>query len=77
MQRYSQAKVAPGAAQATLDLERFLHGCGLEESLLHLIKLRASQINGCAYCLPGTQKRFSRRPQNASSRLRFLRRFWF
>jgi alkylhydroperoxidase family enzyme len=58
MQRYSQAKVAPGAAQATLDLERFLHGCGLEESLLHLIKLRASQINGCAYCLPGTKRDF-------------------
>ena len=34
-----------------LGLERKLHECGREESLLHLIKLRASQINGCAYCL--------------------------
>jgi AhpD family alkylhydroperoxidase len=34
-----------------LGLEQYLHACGLEESLLHLIKLRSSQINGCAYCL--------------------------
>jgi AhpD family alkylhydroperoxidase len=34
-----------------LGLEKYLHQSGLEESLLHLIKLRASQINGCAYCL--------------------------
>jgi AhpD family alkylhydroperoxidase len=32
-------------------LEHYLQGCGLEQPLLHLIKLRASQINGCAYCL--------------------------
>jgi AhpD family alkylhydroperoxidase len=32
-------------------LEQYLHECGLEESLIHLIKFRASQINGCAYCL--------------------------
>lgn len=34
-----------------LGLEKYLHECGLEEQLLDLIKLRASQINGCAYCL--------------------------
>lgn len=44
-------KVAPGAYKAMFGLEQYLHTCGLEESLLHLIKLRASQINGCAYCL--------------------------
>ena len=37
--------------QAMLGLEKYLHECGIEESLVHLIKLRASQINGCAYCL--------------------------
>ena len=42
---------APGAYRAMYGLEQYLQGCGLEESLLHLIKLRASQINGCAYCL--------------------------
>jgi alkylhydroperoxidase family enzyme len=34
-----------------LSLEQYLRECGLEESLLRLIKLRTSQINGCAYCL--------------------------
>jgi AhpD family alkylhydroperoxidase len=34
-----------------LGLEQYLHESGLEEPLIHLIKLRASQINGCAYCL--------------------------
>ena len=32
-------------------LDRYLAGCGLDESLLHLVRLRASQVNGCAYCL--------------------------
>jgi AhpD family alkylhydroperoxidase len=49
--RFNSAKVAPGAYKAMLGLETYLHQCGLEESLLHLIKLRSSQINGCAYCL--------------------------
>ncbi|MEO8803163.1 MAG: carboxymuconolactone decarboxylase family protein [Rudaea sp.] len=33
------------------DMEVHLHACGLEASLLELVKTRASQINGCAYCL--------------------------
>ncbi len=37
--------------QALRDLEAYIHGCGLESSLLELVKMRASQINGCAYCL--------------------------
>lgn len=49
--RFNYAKSSPGAVKAMLDMERYLHGCGLEETLLHMIKLRASQINGCAYCL--------------------------
>jgi AhpD family alkylhydroperoxidase len=49
--RIDYVKVAGGGMQAMLGLEKYLHGCGLEERLLHLIKLRASQINGCAYCL--------------------------
>jgi AhpD family alkylhydroperoxidase len=32
-------------------LERFVRTCGLEHSLLELVKTRASQINGCAYCI--------------------------
>src|SRR5678815_4858693 len=49
--RFDYSAVAPGAYQAMRGLEKYLHDCGLEESLIHLIKLRASQINGCAYCL--------------------------
>ena len=49
--RFNYAKAAPGAYQAMRGLEKYLHECGLEEKLIHLIKLRASQINGCAYCL--------------------------
>jgi AhpD family alkylhydroperoxidase len=39
------------ALQAMLNLEKSVANTGLEESLLHLIKLRASQINGCAFCV--------------------------
>jgi AhpD family alkylhydroperoxidase len=49
--RMNYPKVSPGAYEAMLGLEKYLHQCGLEEPLIHLIKLRASQINGCAYCL--------------------------
>jgi AhpD family alkylhydroperoxidase len=49
--RYDYIQAAPGAYKAMLGLEQYLHECGLEESLIHLIKLRASQLNGCAYCL--------------------------
>ncbi len=49
--RFDFGKVAPGVYQAMIGLEKYLHQCGLEESLLHLIRLRGSQINGCAYCL--------------------------
>jgi len=32
-------------------IEEYLHACGLGEGLIELVKTRASQINGCAYCL--------------------------
>src|SRR5215472_19311365 len=51
MERFDYVKVAPGAYRAMAGLEHYLHESGLEESLIHLIKLRASQINGCAYCI--------------------------
>jgi AhpD family alkylhydroperoxidase len=49
--RIDFVKAAPQAAAAMFGLERYLHGCSLEPSLLNLVKLHASQINGCAYCL--------------------------
>ncbi|HMK24354.1 MAG TPA: carboxymuconolactone decarboxylase family protein [Terriglobales bacterium] len=51
MQPRFNLQAAPGAYKAMSGLEEYLRHCGLEEGLIHLIKLRASQINGCAYCL--------------------------
>jgi AhpD family alkylhydroperoxidase len=49
--RIQYAKIAPGAMTAMLALENYVLRCGLERSLIELVKLRASQINGCAYCV--------------------------
>jgi AhpD family alkylhydroperoxidase len=49
--RINYVKVAPGVLDAMLGVSNYLRKCGLEESLLNLIGLRASQINGCAFCL--------------------------
>ena len=40
-----------GAFKAMYGLEHFIRNSGIEQSLLELVKMRASQINGCAYCL--------------------------
>jgi len=50
-QRLDVAKVAPAAGRAMFALEKFVRESGLETSLLELMRLRASQINGCAYCI--------------------------
>ena len=44
-------KIAPGAFKAMSSLEAHLRESGLDKGLLHMVKLRASQINGCAYCI--------------------------
>jgi len=44
-------KVAPGVSQAMSQLQRYVSESGLEPILLELVKTRASQINGCAFCL--------------------------
>ena len=49
--RFDYLKASRGVYDAMLGLEKYLHQSGLEESLIHLIKLRVSQINGCAYCI--------------------------
>ncbi|WP_062431365.1 carboxymuconolactone decarboxylase family protein [Herbidospora daliensis] len=43
--------VAPEAYKAMLGVERYLHSSALPSQVLELVKLRASQINGCAYCV--------------------------
>ncbi|MCR2807436.1 carboxymuconolactone decarboxylase family protein [Paenibacillus soyae] len=42
---------APAAYQAMLGLEKFVKSSSLEHSLIELVKTRASQINGCAFCI--------------------------
>ena len=50
--RIDSQKAAPGAFQAQLGVERYIaKSSRLETSLLELVRMRASQINGCAYCL--------------------------
>ena len=43
--------VSPGMIHAMLGLERQVQEAGLDSKLLDLVRMRASQINGCAYCL--------------------------
>jgi AhpD family alkylhydroperoxidase len=49
--RLDYAKLAPDAMRAIYSLGTYLAKCGLEHPLLELVKIRASQINGCAYCI--------------------------
>lgn len=49
--RLEYGKVAPGVTEAMSKLEVYVRQSGLEHPLLELVKMRASQINGCAYCL--------------------------
>jgi AhpD family alkylhydroperoxidase len=49
--RLDYRKAAPDAFKAMLNLELAVHRGSLEQSLIELVKMRASQINGCGYCL--------------------------
>jgi AhpD family alkylhydroperoxidase len=49
--RMNIPKAAPAAYKAMAALSQIVEQSGLEHSLLELVKMRASQINGCAYCL--------------------------
>jgi AhpD family alkylhydroperoxidase len=49
--RIDYSKVAPGAVRAMYGLEKYLAQCSIEQPLRELVKLRVSQINGCAYCI--------------------------
>ncbi|MBA3321223.1 MAG: carboxymuconolactone decarboxylase family protein [Pyrinomonadaceae bacterium] len=60
---------APDALKAMYGLEAYLKKCGLEPSLLELIKLRASQINGCAYCIDKHSKDARARGETEQRRL--------
>ncbi len=49
--RYDYAKASPATFKAVYALQGVVNNCGLDHVLLELVKMRASQINGCAFCL--------------------------
>lgn len=49
--RLDYMKHGAAAVKTLYAAELYLQKCGLEKNLLHLVKLRASQINGCAFCI--------------------------
>jgi AhpD family alkylhydroperoxidase len=50
-QRLNPLTAAPDGIAALQAVEKYVHGSGIELKLLALIKVRASQMNGCEYCL--------------------------
>lgn len=69
--RLNYPAVAPDALEPLAALERQLRGASLEHGLMYLVKLRASQINGCAYCLH-MHAREARKAGEAQERLDVL-----
>jgi AhpD family alkylhydroperoxidase len=51
IQRLEYAKAFPEAFKAMIGVEQALYAGGVDVKLLHMVKLRVSQINGCAYCV--------------------------
>jgi AhpD family alkylhydroperoxidase len=49
--RLNPYQASPEAMNALVALENYVQGSGLDHSLIDLVKIRASQINGCAYCI--------------------------
>ena len=49
--RLNAKAIAPDAYNALRGLQNYVDGCAIEKPLLELIKVRASQINGCAFCI--------------------------
>jgi AhpD family alkylhydroperoxidase len=49
--RLNYVKAGSGAYRVMSQLEHYVKNCGLEASLIELVKIRASQINGCGYCI--------------------------
>src|SRR5262249_17752424 len=69
--RLNAYQAAPEAMRAVQRVEAYIQQCGLEKSLIELVKMRASQINGCAYCLDKHSKD-ARRAGETEQRLYLL-----
>jgi AhpD family alkylhydroperoxidase len=70
-ERVDAYKAAPDAMRAVQQVEAYIQRCGLEKSLIELVKMRASQINGCAYCLD-VHSKDARRQGESEQRLYVL-----
>ncbi len=70
-ERIDAYEAAPGAMDVMYGVETYLKACCLERSLFELVKMRASQINGCAYCLD-LHSRDARRNDETEQRLYLL-----
>src|ERR1700678_3941961 len=70
-QRLDFRTAAPDAYAAVSGVERHIQSCGLEKPLIELVKMRASQINHCAYCLD-MHSRDARRHGETEQRLYVL-----
>jgi AhpD family alkylhydroperoxidase len=68
---FALRELAPDAYRALQGVEAYLRGCGLEKSLIELVKMRASQLNGCAFCLD-MHSRDARRHGETEQRLYLL-----
>lgn len=69
--RIDYYKASPDALRAVFGLEKFVQESGISRRLMHLIKLRASQLNGCAYCVDMHVKE-ARRDGESEQRLHLL-----
>ena len=49
--RFDYRKFSSEPVEAMRALEKYIAACGLDRKFVHLLKLRASQINGCAFCI--------------------------
>jgi AhpD family alkylhydroperoxidase len=63
-ERLRSHEIAPAGIKAASGVEAYIQKCGLEHSLIELVKMRASQINGCAFCLDMHSKDARRRGVN-------------
>jgi AhpD family alkylhydroperoxidase len=71
MERLRYYEAAPGAVEAVRGVEAYIRASGLEASLIELVKMRASQINGCAFCLD-MHSRAARKAGESEQRLYLL-----
>ncbi len=69
--RLDPYQAAPGAFKQMLQVEAYLRECGLETAVIELVKTRASQINGCAYCI-NMHTRDARKDGESEQRLYLL-----